>query len=345
LAITIADIANEAGVSRATVSGVLNNNPNVAEKTREKVLKIIEKYNFRPNEIARALALQQTGLVGLVVKDISNPVYSKMSIGVSRVCEQAGYNVLIGNTHTEIEREIDYLHLLVRRRVDGLIILPLQQDADLHTYTDILQEDLPLVLLADLPGVQADLVRSDDEQGALLGVNHLLECRCKKPLYLAGPESFLASQRRKKGFLRALADNKISHVPEQIVYAGWRLEDGYNAGKKLIHSSYGLPDGIFCYNDSVAIGLIRALVEEGIKIPEQVRIVGFDDAGVAAFLETSLTTIAQQAEEIGKRAAGLLIDRIQFKGETWERQQHYLPTHLVVRETTGCYPKGSLVSL
>ena len=146
--ITIADIAKEAGVSRATVSGVLNDNPNVSAKTRERILEIIKKHNFTPNAVARALALRHTGLIGLIVKDISNPLYSKISLGVEEVCEKQGYNVIIGNTHTSTEREADYVELLKQRRVDGLILFPMQKEVDISHLHELVQLNLPFVLLS-----------------------------------------------------------------------------------------------------------------------------------------------------------------------------------------------------
>ncbi len=331
---TISDIAKEAGVSRATVSGVLNDNPHVAEKTREKVLAIIEKYNFSPNQIARALALRQTGLVGLIVKDISNPLYSKISLGVEEVCEEAGYNVVMGNTHTETERELEYLNLLKRHRVDGLLILPLQRDTKLPAFQELLEAQLPIVLLGDLPDIDADLVRSDDESGAYHAASHLIQNGRRRLMYISGPESFYASARRLKGFKRAMQENNVEFDEQNVIYSGWRFNDGYATGQELCRSRSLLDAGLFCYNDSVAIGLMRALFENGYKIPDDLEIIGFDDAGVGKYLQTSLTTVAQPAREIGRRAAQLLLEKINFKGENWQSKKIFLETTLVIRETS-----------
>ncbi len=202
--ITIADIAKEAGVSRATVSGVLNNNPNVSTKTRERISAIIKKYNFTPNAVARALALQHTGLIGLIIKDISNPLYSKISLGVEQVCEKEGYSVIIGNTHTDIDREVAYMDLLKQRRVDGLIIFPAQRGVHVGHLQELLQQKLPFVLLANVPGIDTDLVRCDDEGGAFAAVQQFIRSGRKKLIYISGPGDFLASDRRLNGFRRAL---------------------------------------------------------------------------------------------------------------------------------------------
>lgn len=334
MAKTISDIAKEAGVSRATVSGVLNDNPNVSEKTRERVLAIIKKYNYEPNHVARALALRKTGLIGLVVKDISNPLYSKISLGVEEVCEETGYSVIIGNTHKEWQREVEYVNLLKRRRVDGLIIFPLQRGVDISHIRELKEANLPFVLLAEVPDLDADLVRSDDETGAYQATRHLLNLGRRHVLYIAGPPSFMANDRRLEGFKRALGEYDIELTPQHLVQSGWRLEDGYEAGKRIVEEQKML-DGAFCYNDPVAIGLMRALLESGQRIPDDIAIVGFDDSSVSGYLNPGLTTVAQPAHEIGRQAALRLVKRIRDKEKIKSTKQLYLDTQLIVRDSTG----------
>jgi len=334
--ITIADIAKEAGVSRATVSGVLNNNPNVSTKTRERISAIIKKYNFTPNAVARALALQHTGLIGLIIKDISNPLYSKISLGVEQVCEKEGYSVIIGNTHTDIDREVAYMDLLKQRRVDGLIIFPAQRGVHVGHLQELLQQKLPFVLLANVPGIDTDLVRCDDEGGAFAAVQQFIRSGRKKLIYISGPGDFLASDRRLNGFRRALEENGLPFDESQVVQSGWRLRDGYETGLRLVRSGKPLPDGIFCYNDPVATGLMRALFENGISAPRDVGVIGFDDDGVSAFLKPGLSTVAQPAFEIGRTAAIRLLSRIRSHSKNWKPEKKYLPTQVIIRESCGC---------
>lgn len=336
MSITIADIAKEAGVSRATVSGVLNNNPNVSAKTRDRVSAIIEKYKFTPNAVARALALQHTGLIGLIIKDISNPLYSKISLGVEQVCEKEGYSVIIGNTHTDIEREVAYMDLLKQRRVDGLIIFPVQKRIRIDHLLELAQKKLPFVLLADVPGIDADLVRCDDEGGAFRAVQRFIRSGRTNLVYVSGPDEFLASDRRLKGFRRALEKNGLPFDASRVVQSGWRLTDGYKTGLRLAHSSKPLPDGIFCYNDPVATGLMRALFENNISAPQDVGIIGFDDDVVSEFLKPGLSTVAQPALEIGRAAAVRLLSHIRSNNENWKPEKRYLPTKVVIRESCGC---------
>ena len=339
--ITISDIAKDAGVSRATVSGVINDNPNVSAKTKEKVLAIIKKHKFTPNAVARALALQYTGLIGLVVKDISNPLYSKISFGVEEICEKEGYNVIIGNTHTSTNREVAYVELLKQKRVDGLIVFPMQKNVDITHLHEMSQSSLPFVLLADVPGIDADLVRADDETGAYEAVQHLIRGGRKKLMYISGPEQFTASDRRLKGFRRAHEENGIEFRESQVVRSGWRLEDGYLTGEQLAGNPKNVPDGLFCYNDPVATGVIRALFEHGLSVPQDVGVVGFDDDFVSAYLKPGLSTVAQPALEIGRAAATRVLQRIRSNGKNWKPEKQYLKTKLIVRESCGCSAAAS----
>ena len=345
MAMTISDIARLAGVSRATVSGVLNDSPFVGKKTKTRVLEIIEKHNYRPNEVARALTLKQTGILGLIVKDISNPLYSKIAFGVEETCSERGYNVIIAGSQHNWEIEVAKVNSLKRRRVDGLIIFPIQIGVDLGHIWELKRENYPFALLAEVPGLDADLVRADDEDGAFKATEHLLQRGRKCLVHISGHNSTLAAERRIKGFQRALMRHNIVPKEEMTIEGGWRLEDGYKAGKKIIAQKGRCPDGVFCFNDLLAIGFIRAVVESGMRVPEDVAVVGFDDSGVSGYLATSLTTIAQPAKEIGRRAAELLLNRLANKNkkdlEPIPPQRILLPTRLVVRESCGSFPKGA----
>ncbi|NOY59441.1 MAG: LacI family transcriptional regulator [Calditrichaeota bacterium] len=342
MAMTIADIAKIAGVSRATVSGVLNNSPTVSAKTKDRILAIIKKYDYRPNEIARALALNQTGIIGLIVKDISNPLYSEIALGVEDVCGQEGLSVIIGNSHKEWDREVAHINLLKRRRVDGLIIFPLQKGADVRHIADLKKEKYPFVLLAEIPGIEADLVRADDEVGAFQATEHLINLGRKRIGYITGPQSALASDRRLSGYRKALKKHGLVPNDKHVIRGGWRLKDGYKVGKEFLSCETTCPDAVFCYNDSVAIGVMRAFVENGVRVPQDVAVVGFDDAGVGAYLETGLTTVAQPAMEIGRRSAMRLVELIRLKDNAQKPKKLYLQTKLQIRETCGANKKGSV---
>jgi DNA-binding LacI/PurR family transcriptional regulator len=344
MALTISDIARLAGVSRATVSGVLNNSPAVSEKTKQRVLEIIKKNNYKPNEIARALALKQTGLIGLLVNDISNPLYSKVALGVEDVCVEEGYSMIMSNSRRDYEREIANVNLLKRRRVDGLIILPLQNDTDLGHIFQLKQETFPFVLLAEVPGIDADVIRVDDENGAYEATEHLIRQNRKTIIHISGPQEQLATQRRIRGYQRALVAHDLVPKDDLIFPGGDRLSHGYHCGRKVL-SSPVKPDAAVCFNDSVAVGFIRALIEAGIRVPEDLSVIGFDDSGASAYLETSLTTMAQPAQQIGQKAAELLMRSISHKDNPPDTQKILLNPELVVRETCGAHIKGSIPAI
>lgn len=341
---TIQDIARLAGVSPATVSGVLNDSPLVNARTKARILAIIEQHKYKPNQVARALALRQTGIIGLLVKDISNPLYSRIALGVEQVCEQKKYNVIIGNTHKEWQREVAYVNILKQRRMDGLILFPLQKGVDLGHIHELKKDHYPFVLLAEVAGIDADVIRSDDEHGAFLATQHLIRQGRRTIAYIAGPASALASDRRRDGYQAALTGHDLLPKPQLVWPGGWCVEDGYRAGMQMCRTPGFCPDGVLCYNDSVAVGFIRALQERNLRVPDDVAVIGFDDAGFGAFLETALTTVAQPAQEIGRRAAELLLQRISEKGGGAEVQKVYLPTRLIVRESCGALAKGTFHS-
>jgi len=344
MAITIGDIAKLAGVSRATVSGVLNNSPTVGAKTRKKVLAIIDEHNFKPNEVARALALNQTGLIGLIVKDISNPLYNKIALGVEEVCDEHGYSMIISNTHVDYDRQIKNINILKRRRVDGLIIFPLQRMTELDDFHTMVKEKYPFVLLAELPEVSADIIRADDQTGSFNATTHLIKLGRRKIAYISGPVNALASTRRLNGYKQALLDNNLEFDERLVLHGGWRNIDGYNTGLDLVAGNSDLPDAVCCYNDSVANGFIRALIESGKRVPEDVAVIGVDDSHVSSYLETSLTTVAQPTKKIGRMAAEMLINRIKNKTKKYVPQKILIETQLMIRETCGANKKGANTS-
>ena len=342
--LTIGDIAKLAGVSRATVSGVLNNSPTVSKKTYERVMAIIQENNYRPNAVARALALNKTGILGLVVKDISNPLYSQIALGVEEICDENEYHLMISNTHQDWARQVNNINTLKRRRVDGLIIFPLQKGHDLEHIHNLEKEKFPYVLLAELPGVESDLVRADDEHGTQLAVDHLYKLGRRRVVHVTGPEVAMATERRLHAFRQAVESLGHKFDNSMIIPGGWRYKDGYKAGYQISQCLRECPDGIFCYNDSVAVGLIRAMTEQGKNIPQDISIMGFDDSGIASYLETSLTTVAQPAREIGRKAAELILEQIKSRKKAKPRTI-LLPTRLIVRETCGANAKGSVPAI
>lgn len=309
--LTIADIARLANVSKATVSAVLNEKPGISQATREKILEIIKKVNYHPSHVARSLSSRKTKSIGLVIKEIVNPYYARIMKGVFDGCTENRYTVLLGSSELSPEKEKQSIETLINYRVDGLIISPLHgQDVDFSYLADLLRENYPLVTLNAVQNYVTNVVDVDNIQASYKAVCYLIESGHSKIAYFAGPTSSVHSHERQQGYQQALIDNNFPIQKQLIVQAGSYIENGYIAGKDFFSKNNALPTAILCYNDLVAIGLINALAELNIAVPEQVSVIGFDDIDFCKSFRVPLTTVHIPAYEIGREAAELLVKQI-----------------------------------
>lgn len=308
---TISDIAKLANVSKSAVSIVLNNKTGVSEKTRSKVLKIIEKYNYNPNQIAQSLAVRETKSIGLIIKEIDNPYFAKLMRGVYDACSQLGYSVLLGSSELSADKETEILKALISKRVDGLIISPLQSEESDFTYlANLLNDNYPLVVLGMITNYSTNIVDIDNIKAAYDAVSYLIQHGHTKIAYFAGPIHSGHGQRRLEGYKQALIDHNLPIDKDYIIQVEPYTPNGYEAAKKLFSKNMELPTAIFCYNDLVAIGVINALTELGVDIPKDVSVMGFDNIDFSRYVKIPLTTIQMPAYDIGKSAANLLIKQI-----------------------------------
>ncbi len=305
---TIADIAQLAHVSKATVSAVLNNRPGISPKTRTRVLELIKKLNYRPNEIARSLSSRKTRTIGLVIKEIDNPYFARIMKGVFDVCRQHAYTVLLGSSELSPAQERQSIEALSSQRVGGLIISPLQgSEVDFTWLADLLRDHYPLVMLGQVKNYHTTVVDIDNVQAARQAVEYLIGLGHRDIAYLAGPSYSSHSDDRLQGYQQALMAHGLPAHPELILQAGSSRELGYQAGLKLFSGPGIHPTALFCYNDLVAIGLINALADLGIAVPGQVSVIGCDDLEVSRYFRIPLTTIHVPAYEIGRAAAEMVI--------------------------------------
>ena len=309
--ITIADVAKIATVSKATVSAVINNKPTVSMTTRDKVLKAIEKLNYHPSEIARSLSIQKTKCIGLVIKEIDNPYFAKVMKGVFDVCCQQGYTVLLGSSELSPYQEMQSIETLTHQWVDGLIISPLQgEDIDFKYLANLLQEKYPLVMLGTVKNYQTNLVDINNVTAAYQAVSYLIKFGHTEIAYFSGPSYSAHSMDRLEGYRQSLMDHHLPIRKNYIQQVGSYIADSYQVGKQFFSRIEYKPTAVFCYNDLVAIGLINALTDSGIQVPEQVSVIGFDNIEFCESARIPLTTVDVPTYEIGKRAAELLIKQI-----------------------------------
>ncbi|MGN7416537.1 LacI family DNA-binding transcriptional regulator [Paenibacillus sp. SAF-068] len=328
---TIYDIAREAGVSIATVSQVINGKGKISEKRRAEIMEIMERLHYQPSAIAAALTGKQTYTLGLLVPDISNPYFAELARAVEDRSRQLGYSVVICSTDNKDERVERYLNLLQQKRVDGMMIGTGIDNADI--LSPLLQQSIPVALIArHMPSLSVHTVTIDDILGGALAAEHLLELGHTHVAVLSEPSKVSSSQERVRGFRETL--NKAGHTlePNQIRASAADLSSAKKEALLLLGES-NHPTGLFCCNDIQAIGALQAAKELGLRVPEDVSIIGFDNTILASVTSPPLTTVAQPIEELGHRAVDLLIDEL--KDEQKEPQKIVLKPELVIRESAG----------
>jgi LacI family transcriptional regulator len=309
--ITIADVAKIANVSKATVSAVLNNKSSVAPHTREKVLEVIKRLNYRPSEVARSLSSKKTRCIGLVIKEIDNPYFAKVMKGVFDTCCKNGFTVLLGSSELSPAQEMQSIETLASQRVDGLIISPLQdQEIDFTYLADLQRGNYPLVTLGTIKNYTTNVVDIDNVSAAYQAVNYLIALGHTEIAYFAGPSYSSHSTDRLAGYQQAFIDHNLPIPKNFIQQVGSYIGNSYQVGIEFFSQNTHLPTAVFCYNDLVAIGLINALLELGIQVPDQISVIGFDDIDICESVKIPLTTVHVPAYEIGRKAAELLIRQI-----------------------------------
>mgnify|MGYP001187427210 CR=1 FL=1 len=330
--VRISDVAKLANVSTATVSRVLSNSGNVKKETTEKVLEAIRKLNYQPNMLARQLRKLETKTILVVVPDITNTFFSKVLRGIEHVAIENDYEVLLGDTGNNIERESGYLNILRQRKADGMILLTARLES--HVLEEIASE-FPVVLACEyLEGSTIPTVSIDNISSARKATEYLIHLGHRRIGFISGPLNVILSRDRLKGFRQAMAQHGIPVESFLVQEGDFSFESGYNMMMKFLALDQP-PTAVFASNDEMAIGAIKAIKSKGLRVPDDISVVGFDDIQFASIYEPALTTISQPMFEIGKKAMELLIKLI--NKDELEKSQYILEDRLVVRETCKKY--------
>lgn len=329
--VNIQDVAERAGVSTATVSRVINNSGYVGEKTRRKVLEAISELGYSPNSAARSLRTKSTLIVALMIPDITNPFFPELVRGVDDTLTKAGYRLLLCNSDGDSKKEADILRALAEQRVDGLIFTPTQTNES--TWEIIQRQTYPVVLLDRVTeSLALDCVATDHYSGALKATKHLISLGHKRIAHISGPKDVRPSQERINGYCAALIQAGIPVDETLILTYDFTREAGrsaYNDLKALDKP----PTAVFAANDLQAIGLIEQALKDGIDIPTELSVCGFDDIEYSTIVSPPLTTISQPKYELGAVAAELLLRRI--SNPEAEIRRIKLEPQLVKRGTTA----------
>lgn len=334
MAVTLNDIADKAGVSVSTVSRVLNDKAKkyrISPDTESLVLRTAEVLRYRPNHLARGLRLKKSNTIGLITPDISNPFFAYIIKRVQKVAHDQGYTLVVCNTDEDQELEIEHTNLLYRDRIDGLIVMPVGQRYD-H-FEEWLSKGTPLVLLdrcfEDIP---ANTVVVDNHQGAYKAIEYLIQHGHERIAIIQGLPGTYTSTERLRGYREALQAHGLPVDESLIVGSDFRQENGYIEMKLLLNMGVP-PTAVFATSDLITLGVLQAVTEEGLAIPEDLSLVTFDDFDFAPYLKCPLTAVRQPKEMMGEMAVKLLVEDLQ--NERQGRKRIVLKPSLIVRESVA----------
>lgn len=329
----IKSIAKLSGVSTTTVSRVLNDSPYVSDKTRKKVLKVIEENDYIPNNIARNLHRQFSNKIGVIVADITNEFFSSAINGISKVMDENGFQVLFYNTDEDLKKESKALYSIFEERLSGLIISPVSS-RDKNTLEELkkltVNMNTPVVLLdRNIEGIDLDAVFVDNGYGSKRAVNTLIEEGHKDIAIITGPITSTPGNYRYRGYIDALKENDIPIKKEYIVSGDFKISMAYEKTKQLMNLD-NPPTAIFLSNNMTSLGALKYLKEKGYKIGEDISIIGFDEINPFKAIDYSFSYVGRDAEKQGETAAEVLLDRIdkKNKGVEYEAQRIVLDCYL-----------------
>jgi LacI family transcriptional regulator len=326
------DIAEDLQVSLMTVSKALRGHTDISEETRERIIRRARELKYQPNWAARSLVTRQTFIVGLVIPDLMHSFFAEVANGLNKELSPVGYQVVVVNSDENPDTERAQIEVLLARSVDGLVVASAQRDWRRSTPHLLKGHDTPYVLIDRMPsGVNVNYVGTRDEDLGIMATEHLMEQGCVRLAHIRGPEN-PNGVRRLEGFERALQKNGRKRSDHYVVRGGSHDDGGYRAMKELLAMKRP-PDGVFCYNDPLAAGAIKAVLESGRRIPEDVAIIGAGNVHYSDLLRVPLSTIDQSASEIGEKAAKILVECMRVKTPPPPRCI-LIPPRLVIRESS-----------
>jgi len=322
---TIKDIARLTNVSYSSVSRALNNSKGVSDDTRREVLRIASEIGYKPNAIARSLVRKQSDTIGLIIPDLLNPFFAEIAQSVFDTAESLGYFAVLGVTGWDSRAERFNIELMMQKRVDGILL----KQSDTNVSYDF--GDVPVLLLERSDEMPCGYVEVNDEQGGYIAARHMISCGYRDIAIIGGTTQSTSHRHRVEGFLRAFEEAGLCTDGIRTLYGSFFLSSGLELMNEYLDGG-GAPEAVFCANDFVALGVLQSAQEHGLRVPEDLGIMGFDDISYASLPQIMLTTVRQPLNEMGAAAASLLIDQIK-NGRAGPPPQVILETELMIRNT------------
>lgn len=300
-------IARKAGVSISTVSRVMNGSKPVSPELHQRVMDVVEQMNYKPNSIARSLILNKTNLIGVVVPDVSNAFQAQLLKGIEGYAARANYDVIICNVYKDLNKQRKYFNTMLDRHVDGIILLHEASKEDLEKFLQ--RSDIPLLLSSvQVEGVSVPFVGIDEEKAGYDAASYLIARGHRRIGFIFGEGRALGTL-RKEGYMRALRENNLPLLPEMMVQGDCSPASGYEGMRVLLKLPLR-PTAVFCVSDEMAIGALDCILDQGLSVPEDISIMGFDDIDLSQVVRPKLTTVHQPIEKMGAESAKLLIKLI-----------------------------------
>ena len=325
------DIARIAKVSPTTVSHVINETRFVMPETKKRVLEVMKKLKYQPNLLARSLATGKTHTIGLVISDIRNPFYPELVQGVEELAVKNDYNVFLCNTDYDIEKGLRSIGALVKRKIDGIIVASSQVDSSI--IDQLMDTDVSFVLVDwGKRNISVDSLYFDYKVGIAEAIAYLVSLKHRNIHFISGPKTLKTAKIRTRNFIDAIEKHKNIDLNYKIFEGDHKIEGGYRMVQKILKEKV-LPTAVVCSNDLTAIGAMKAFQASGIKVPDDISIIGLDNIALTEIVSPTLTTIELERYRIGRIAMELLLNRIRNK--KLPKQTCVFKTKLIVRKSTG----------